>query len=1090
MNVGSLSSARRWFIFVWIIAILPHGAAFAEEPTLVEFDIAAQDLGDALTEFGVQSGTEVYFVSADVAGVQAPRIEGKYSEIDVIQQLLGSSGVEYFIDGNGTLLVGTAYTAVTTSDERGASDSKNSRPMPVLMAQNTTTETQTTANAEEADELGDDEPSPAVNERATRGQIENIVVIGSRNTGIRRYEDDVQPYVVFDSNDLVTSFADNLDEFFRTRLPMNSVITPRSLDQSPSSQSRAPTSTVDLRGLGPDQTLILVNGRRLPSLSRGGLERSQPDINSIPISAIERIEVLPSTASGIYGGGATGGVINIILKKQYTGADITASYGDTFDSSISEYRLDASGGFTLGRGKTDILWSFSYSDGDELTEDERDYAQQARALLLQNNPDQIYNAFFGPASSTVNVTGFRGAELVLDDGTALGSNITFAPTGYPGVLSDGGAALAQNAGRYNLDIPDDFLGSRSTLLSVPKTVSGSIYLTKEMSPWLDLFADATYFSSEYSANRAGAGIAALIPADAPTNPFQTTIVVAGGLPDPSLTPRIETEDKTLQISAGASASLSDNWSAQLEYTWGESENAYSNSVLILENTFAQAVQQGALDVIRDFRAAPIDVADFLIDQPSVVSGPATSRQQVVSARISGTVLELPAGPIRTAAVFEYRDEEVLDSYLEQKFFAEPLTLRPESSRDTTSAYFEALFPLVSKANRVLFVDALEAQLAIRYEDVQTTLPDADVNIAVDSRTQPRPDIPNSSSGFSSSNYTFGLKYQPIEDLAIRASFATGFLPPTLNELRLPSDSVIQPGGLSAADPKRGGETRANLTEIDVISGGNPQLEPEDSESISIGLIFTPQFVEGLRLSVDYTEIEKSNEVVSLSINDLFLYEDLLPGRVSRGPLTPEDAALGFSGGQVIAIDNRSVNAFTSKVEAYDFQLEYTKDLSGIGHLNVYTVATRQTLFENQIALDADLVDRVGYADGPLEWRANAGVSLSRDSWLVGWNAQYFDKYKVTTSNSSEFVEALTIQNQGSEYIDSQIYNDVYGVLKLGELGRPSGWMNGTEVRLSIQNVFDEEPPILAGIFFNGGNGYSTYGDPRERRYTLQINKVF
>ena len=141
MNVGSLSSARRWFIFVWIIAILPHGAAFAEEPTLVEFDIAAQDLGGALTEFGVQSGTEVYFVSADVASVQAPRIEGKYSAIDVIQQLLGSSGVEYFIDGNGTLLVGTAYTAVTTSDERGVSDSKNSRPTPILMAQNRTPQT-------------------------------------------------------------------------------------------------------------------------------------------------------------------------------------------------------------------------------------------------------------------------------------------------------------------------------------------------------------------------------------------------------------------------------------------------------------------------------------------------------------------------------------------------------------------------------------------------------------------------------------------------------------------------------------------------------------------------------------------------------------------------------------------------------------------------------------------------------------------------------------------------------------------------------------------------------------------------------------
>lgn len=127
------------------MSLFAQEITFAEEPGLVEFEIEAQELGDVLTEFGVQSGTEVYFVSADVTGVQAPRIEGKCFVTDAIQQLLGTSGVEYFIDDNGTLLVGNAYAAVAT-DQGGSSDSKNSQPM--LMVQNRTNQSQTMASSD------------------------------------------------------------------------------------------------------------------------------------------------------------------------------------------------------------------------------------------------------------------------------------------------------------------------------------------------------------------------------------------------------------------------------------------------------------------------------------------------------------------------------------------------------------------------------------------------------------------------------------------------------------------------------------------------------------------------------------------------------------------------------------------------------------------------------------------------------------------------------------------------------------------------------------------------------------------------------
>src|SRR5262249_12988447 len=139
-----------------------------------------------------------------------------------------------------------------------------------------------------------------------------ILVVGRKtlNTGIRRSEDDPQPYIVFDAKQIQNSQASDLESFLANRLPMNGSIG-RSIQSAASLSGNQ--SNISLRGLGANQTLILVDGRRLLSSYNGG-DFNQGDINGIPLSAIERIEVLPTTASGIYGGGATGGAINIITK--------------------------------------------------------------------------------------------------------------------------------------------------------------------------------------------------------------------------------------------------------------------------------------------------------------------------------------------------------------------------------------------------------------------------------------------------------------------------------------------------------------------------------------------------------------------------------------------------------------------------------------------------------------------------------------------------------------------------------------------------------------------------------------------------------
>ena len=434
MNVGSLVSARCWFIFVWIIAILPHGAAFAEESTLVEFDIDAQELGGALTEFGVQSGTEVYFVSADVAGVQAPRIEGEYSAIEVIQQLLGTSGVEYFIDGNGTLLVGTAHTAGTTSNQRGASDSKNLTPQPVLMAQSQTRPAPTTSRSEE-------ERDSADTGREGGLPMEEIVVIG---TNIRGIAPDSSPTRTFTREDIQISGAATAQDFIKT-LPQNfgggsndglPIGVPTDDNASFNRGGRGSLgSSVNLRGLGSGSTLVLLNGHRLaPSSGIGDFV----DISLIPASAIERVEVMTDGASSIYGADAVAGVVNFVLRSDFDGAEATLRYGSVTEGDLNEYLGSIAGGKSWNTGNA--LFVYEYFRKDNLSAGDRSFSQIATTWDLL--PEQERHSVLVSARHELTAAVSLFGDFTFSRREALhltGATLQSAPTSRNVSISAGGS---------------------------------------------------------------------------------------------------------------------------------------------------------------------------------------------------------------------------------------------------------------------------------------------------------------------------------------------------------------------------------------------------------------------------------------------------------------------------------------------------------------------------------------------------------------------------------------------------------------------------------------------------------------------------
>ena len=329
MNIPTIESVKRLtLITAAAIALAWTGALFAQTSESYELNIGAQDLGSAIMQYGVQTGNEVLFRDSDVQGLRTDGVRGRFTAEEAIRRLLQGNDVPYRTNADGTLIIGKTAIARASGEQSDEPAAKPAESPEQSDEESTIT----------IDELRDPEAIDIEEEAAKelRGLLDVIIVTGSRNVSVRRFEDDAQPYVVFNSNDLERSAATNLEDFLRTRLPQN---TAQASNQQFTSidGSLGNTSSVNLRGLGANQTLILVNGRRAPRVSFNDgttSEFQQADINGIPLASIERIEVLPATASGIYGGGATGGVVNIITRRDYSGGEVQLRYGNTTDGAF------------------------------------------------------------------------------------------------------------------------------------------------------------------------------------------------------------------------------------------------------------------------------------------------------------------------------------------------------------------------------------------------------------------------------------------------------------------------------------------------------------------------------------------------------------------------------------------------------------------------------------------------------------------------------------------------------------------------------------------------------------------------------------
>lgn len=994
------------------------------------FNVPSEQAAESIPEFARQAGIEIVMPGSEtLRGIRTTAVEGNLEPRNALARLLAGTGLEIASDDGRVITLRLASNAGTDASTPSDEDTKA--------------------------------PSQAIAE---------ILVRGNRtlNTDILRSRDDIQPYVVFDAEQISRSGAQNLEDFLQAQLPMNA-------QQQTISQlgpQTSPRGRIDLRGLGADQTLILVDGRRLPSISTGD-SFGQPNINGISVSQIERIEILPATSGGIYGGGATGGVINIILKRNFSGIDLDASYGNAFDTNVGEFRVGINGGFSLEDGRTHVLFNASHSEARTLLSSDRSFFRRGAEMQLRNDPTHA-SALFGGANLCSTEDGFTcsAQPLSLKGGSALSSSFTSVPDGYAGPSTDGGAALAGNAGTLQFD------RAGVPIWSAPDITAYSLNVRRKFTDHIELFADFSRDVSKTVVNMPAQRLQ-YVPASSSDNPFEQDILSYVSIPDLI---RQSQRITNTRVNVGSIIRLPLQWSAALEYGWLRNTTRSSNgTVLDAASPEADAILQAAS--FRDIIASPLTDPRSLFtffDQ----SGRNGDTLQTVSLRMSGPIVKLPGGDLTATALLEGRNESSDSTINATSFFGfESFFWTPKAKRNIRSAYLELRAPIISSDNTLPFVDSLELMASARHDSYRTSFSGSSID--VDGPDGPFPDTTPSTNKVSSTSYTLGLRYAPTPDLALRASYGTGFLPANLAQIRGEAPATFSPFLiflLDLRDPARGSELIPGP--LTVLSGGSPNLKPERSESSSLGLVLTPRIAPGLRISIDYTNIHKTNEISTLPLAFFIDNPDALAGRVVRGPNLPGDSP--GTPGPITQIDISSLNLASSRLRAIDIQADYKFSTNGLGDWRFYVVATNTLELSRRVLPTEAKIDRVDFADGPLKWRGNLGIDWSKGSLNAGWNAQYYNSYRVCSSFLSQFVCGEHQTWQGSERIPSQIYHDAYIRYSFDTQKGP---LAHTKITFGINNIFNRKGATIASGVANS-NGPTSYVDPRLRRFTVALNKNF
>jgi outer membrane receptor protein involved in Fe transport len=412
------------------------------------------------------------------------------------------------------------------------------------------------------------------------------------------------------------------------------------------------------------------------------------------------------------------------------------------------------------------------------------------------------------------------------------------------------------------------------------------------------------------------------------------------------------------------------------------------------------------------------------------------------------------------------------------------TLYFGQSQSTDSAYAEALVQLVSEEKSRAGLRAFDVQLAGRSERYTVTAGTPVAYLAPDGSVlsySPQQGV-RETIRYTSTNPTVGVKYKPLEWLAVRASYSGAFLPPTAAQF-LPN--AVSSCCQLILDPVSGQSYSVNF-----FQGGNPELKPQSSKNWNLGVIWEPTAtaLAGVRMNLEYYRITQP-DYITMPAPQQVVSNPAYQDRVTRDPVT----------GRITAVDVSYLNALEYETAGWDLKVDYSR-ATRFGTFDVHALGTRIEHDRRQSTIGGPSLDYVGYPGegGAAKTKANLTLIWGFQNWTLGTTTTYVGPYsQVYGSPGSPFAlqygpnETYT-DAQGGFEIPSQLYHSVFGSYVFGDqAGSGSGAvrqvLSGLTLQFGINNVFDKAPPFDA---YYAPYFYSPYGDARMRDFRVSVRKSF
>ncbi|MCJ1961406.1 TonB-dependent receptor domain-containing protein [Novosphingobium mangrovi (ex Hu et al. 2023)] len=834
------------------------------------------------------------------------------------------------------------------------------------------------------------------------------------------------PITALDQEQLIEAAPSTMADALRT-LP---ALTNTSGPQSNSGTTNGGQSFLNLRSLGRERTLTLLDGRRMvPSALTGSV-----DANLIPSALIQRVDIVTGGASAAYGSDAVAGVVNFVVDKRFEGVKLDAHYGLTEHGDNKEFKATGAYGtsFADGRGHFEVAGEYYDTKGVEPID--RKWSRQGNTFI--NGPAGGPTRIISSDVLSVGTVGgmiLNGNGGTADANAALGG-IQFLPDGSMAPYDFGSyRAGSQQIGGdgVNTELYQALARPMSRLNFYGRT-------QYELAPEVTLFAEGLFGRSRTTyangANRHQIGNPLTIQADNAFLPDEirdqmldtgvTSLTFLRHSRDRGLV-TTRNNATTYRIVAGAEGDVS-GWHWEAYYQRGQSKQ--DNDIFNMENVprFLQAVdavESNGQIVCRSSLANPangcVPFNPFGANAPSeaaldYVLGTSHSVSKLTmdnfALNASGTLFEGWAGPISAAVGAEYRKERAnvtsdIDSQNFAWIFGNP---QPWSGGySVKEAFLELQAPLLRD---VAFAQELDINGAVRVTDYST-------------------------SG-SIASWKAGFSWVPFEGLRIRGTRSRDIRAANVNELF----SAGRQFTASVTDPFN---NNVLVRGIPNIAGGNPDLRPEIANTLTLGAVIQPIQVPGLSMSVDFYNIKIRNAIVTITPQQVV--DQCFGGNDFACNLTERDA-----GGNLTTIFGTPINLSSQQARGLDFEVSYRTSVGDLigpdTQLSVRTLASYLDKLENVVP-GSPPIDRAGEVglNGTPHWGGNMQMRLSSETLgffmqgrLIGGGA--YDNTRTSADLSLTKIDPIF-------YLDTQIS------YKLPVLDR------GVELFLDVRNLLDKDPPI-------------------------------